>query len=122
MIEKSDRFRHTKAVVPDLEPELRALLQKVSLEAYRALRVRDYGRIDPRLADTGEIFVIEVNASCYLEKDSEFALAARVHGLEFPDLLNRIAEFARARWKIRSRVQRKRKKARESATSSADRG
>ncbi|MGP1614820.1 MAG: hypothetical protein ACTS5Y_07190, partial [Pollutimonas bauzanensis] len=28
--------------------------------------VRDYGRIDLRLAETGEIFVIEVNANCYL--------------------------------------------------------
>jgi D-alanine-D-alanine ligase len=61
--ENSDRFHGTKTIVPDLEPELRARLQKVSLEAYRALRVRDYGRIDLRLAETGEVFVIEVNAN-----------------------------------------------------------
>ena len=41
--EASERFKGTKAVVPNLEPELRARLQKVSLDAYRALRVRDYG-------------------------------------------------------------------------------
>jgi len=42
---------------------LRAQLQKVALDAYRALRVRDYGRIDLRLTETGEIYVIEVNAA-----------------------------------------------------------
>src|SRR5678816_3348482 len=77
--EKSDRFRGTKAIVPDVEPELRARLQKISLAAYRALRVRDYGRVDLRLAETGDIYVIEVNANCYLEKNSEFAMAAKEH-------------------------------------------
>ncbi|HEX2219611.1 MAG TPA: hypothetical protein VHG35_12465, partial [Gemmatimonadales bacterium] len=56
--------------------ELRARLQKVAVDAYRALRVRDYGRVDLRLTDTGEIYVLEVNASCYLEKGSEFAMAS----------------------------------------------
>jgi D-alanine-D-alanine ligase len=115
--EKSERFHGTKAIVPDLEPELRARLQKVSLDAYRALRVRDYGRIDLRLAETGEIFVIEVNANCYLEESSEFAIAARAHGIEYPQLVNRIAELALERWKHRSRAQRKRKKAARAALS-----
>jgi D-alanine-D-alanine ligase len=110
--ESSDRFHGTKAIVPDLEPELKARLQKVSLDAYRALRVRDYGRIDLRLADTGEIFVIEVNAACYLEESSEFAMAAAAQGIQYPELLDRIAQLAIERWKHRSRAQRRRKKAR----------
>lgn len=110
--ESSDRFRGTKAVLPQLEPELRARLQKVSLQAYRALRVRDYGRIDLRLAETGEVFVIEVNANCYLEQHSEFVTAAGALGITYPDLLNHIAELALERWKHRSSAQRKRKKAR----------
>jgi D-alanine-D-alanine ligase len=110
--EDSDRYLGTKAILPNLEPELRARLQKVSVEAFRALRVRDYGRIDLRLAETGEIFVIEVNASCYLEQHSEFATAAAAHGISYPDLLDRIAALALERWKHRNRAQRKRKKAR----------
>jgi len=113
--ESSDRYHGTKVIVPELEPELRARLQKVSLEAYRALRVRDYGRIDLRLAETGEVFVIEVNANCYLEEHSEFAMAAKAQGIEYADLVNRIAQLAVERWKHRSRAQRKRKKAREAA-------
>ena len=111
----SDRYHGTKPVFPDLEPELKARLQRVSMAAYRALRVRDYGRVDLRLTETGEIFVIEVNANCYLEKDSEFARAAAAHGIAYPDLLERIVELAMERWKHRSRAQRRRKKARAAA-------
>ncbi|HLF13028.1 MAG TPA: D-alanine--D-alanine ligase [Gammaproteobacteria bacterium] len=112
--ETSERFHGTTAVLPDLEPELKARLQRVSLEAYRALRVRDYGRIDLRLSETGEIFVIEVNANCYLEQTSEFATAAAAQGIAYPELLNRIAQLAIERWKHRSRAQKKRKKAQAS--------
>ncbi len=111
--EQSDRFKGTEAVVPSLEPELRARLQKVSLEAYRALRVRDYGRVDLRLAETGEIFVIEVNANCYLENKSEFAMAAEADGIAYPELIARIAGLAMERSKMRRRAQRKRKRARD---------
>ena len=62
--------------------------------AYRALRVRDYGRVDLRLTEAGEIYVIEVNANCYLEEKSEFAMAARAAGIEYPELLDRIVQLA----------------------------
>ena len=69
------------------------------MDAYRALRVRDYGRVDIRLTDTGDIYVLEVNASCYLEKNSEFAMAAAAAGLDYPRLIERIVDLAVARRK-----------------------
>jgi D-alanine-D-alanine ligase len=98
--EKSAEYKGTKSVVADgLPPELVAKLQKLALEAYRACRVRDYGRVDLRLAETGELYVIEVNASCYLEPTGEFATAAKAAGMEYPDLINRIVELALERQK-----------------------
>ena len=99
---KSVEYRGTKSVVADIPDELRAKLHKVSLGACRALRVRDYGRVDLRLTDTNEIYVLEVNASCYLERDSEFALAAKAAGLEYPALVNRIVELAVERRRLRA--------------------
>jgi len=112
--ENSERFRGTKAVVAEIEPELRAKLHKASIDAYRALRVCDYGRVDLRLTETGEVYVIEVNAACYLEESSEYVTAAAAHGIPYAQLLNRIAELAIERWKHRSRAQRRRKRARAS--------
>ncbi len=91
-----------KAVIADIPDDLRARLHKVSLDAYRALRVRDYGRVDLRVADTGDIYVLEVNASCYLEKNDEFAMAAREAGIAYPDLIARIVDAAVERTRPRA--------------------
>jgi D-alanine-D-alanine ligase len=99
--EKSPEYKGVKAVVADVPDELRAKLQKAAVDAYRALRVRDYGRVDMRLTESGDIYVIEVNASCYLEQTGEFASAAAVAGVDYPTLINRIADLAAERHKLR---------------------
>jgi D-alanine-D-alanine ligase len=108
----SERYQGTKAVIAQLEPKLNARLRKAALDAYRALRVRDYGRIDMRLSTDGEIHVIEVNASCYLEKGSEFAMAAAAQGIEYGPLVNRIADLALERWRNRAGLRPKKRKKR----------
>jgi D-alanine-D-alanine ligase-like ATP-grasp enzyme len=50
------------------------------------------------VSPAGEIFVIEVNPNCYLERESEFARAARRSGLEFAALIERLLELALARY------------------------
>ena len=97
--ERSKEYKGTRSVLAQLPDELRARLQKVSVDAYRALRVRDYGRVDLRLTETGDIYVIEVNASCYLERGSEFAMAAKATGIEYVDLIKRIVDLAMERYK-----------------------
>jgi D-alanine-D-alanine ligase len=97
--ERSKEYKGTRSVLAQLPDELRARLQKVAVDAFRALRVRDYGRVDLRLTDTGDIYVLEVNASCYLDKDSEFAMAAGAGGLDYKRLIERIVDLALARHK-----------------------
>jgi D-alanine-D-alanine ligase len=100
--EASPEYQGTRAVLADVPDEVRARLQKTALDAYRALRVRDYGRIDLRLTETGEAYVIEVNASCYLEQSGEFATAAAAAGIDYPTLVDRIAELALERYAHRT--------------------
>lgn len=96
---ESVEYKGTRSVLAaDLPDELRARLQKAAVDAARAVRMRDYGRVDLRLTETGEIYVIEVNANCYLEKGSEFATAAAAAGLEFPALIQRIVDLALERY------------------------
>jgi D-alanine-D-alanine ligase len=96
--EGSKEYKGTKSVLANLPDELRARLQKVAVDAFRALRVRDYGRVDLRLTDTGDIYVLEVNASCYLERSSEFAMAAGAAGLDYPRLIERIVNLTLERY------------------------
>jgi D-alanine-D-alanine ligase len=96
--EQSAEFRGTKSVFPtDLEGDLAERLRHVAAEAFAALRLRDYARIDVRVSRDGEIYVIEVNPNCYLERTAEFASAAERDGMEYPALIKRIVELASAR-------------------------
>lgn len=95
---RSKEYKGTKSVIAELPDELRAKLLKVSMDAYRALRVRDYGRVDLRLTGTGEIYVLEVNASCYLEETAEFAMAAAAAGMDYEQMIGRIVDAALERY------------------------
>lgn len=100
----SIEFKGTKTVLAQIPDDLKARLQRVSLDAYRALKVRDYGRVDLRLTHTQDIHVIEVNANCYLEQSSEFAVSAKADGLEYPALIQRIVELAVERYETNGNI------------------
>lgn len=108
-VKSSAEYKGTKSVLADIPGELRARLQRVALDAYRALRVRDYGRVDLRLTQTGEIYVIEVNASCYLEKASEFAVASAASGMAYPDLIQKVLDLAMERYKEAQQAPKRRR-------------
>ncbi len=97
----SPEFNGTRAIVPELPSDLRAHLQKVALDTCRALLVRDFARIDLRLSNSKEVYVIDVNANCDLDRTSEFAAGAEAHGLDYPTLINRIADLAVERHRSR---------------------
>jgi D-alanine-D-alanine ligase len=98
------KFEHDSAqydavnaiVATDLPPEVRSRITMAALEAVYALQVRDYARVDIRLAADGTPYVVEVNANPYLERTSAFALAALQAGMGYNTLINRIVQIA---WK-----------------------
>jgi D-alanine-D-alanine ligase len=92
-------FEGTKAVIAkDLGEELENRIREVCVDAFKALQLRDYGRVDLRMTEGGEIYILEVNPNCYLEQASEFAMAAAHAGLDYSALINRIIELAAARY------------------------
>lgn len=94
-----EEFAGTESIFPeDIDDDLRERMAKVSIAAFQALRLRDYARIDLRVTPEGEIYVIEANPNCYLEKNGEFARAAQKDGIEYNDLIARIVELAAARY------------------------
>lgn len=98
---ESAAYAGTETLVADIAPGLRAQLVDVAQKAATVFRVRDYGRVDLRLDAAGEPHVIEVNPSCYLERDSEFAMAARASGWTYEGLVEHIARNAIARYRMR---------------------
>jgi D-alanine-D-alanine ligase len=73
-----------------LGPELKTKITNICKRTYRALGLSGYARIDLRLKENGEVFVIEANPNPEIAKGEDFADAARKHGWEYPELVNRI--------------------------------
>ena len=92
-------YAGTKSIFPEnLGEELVERLHAVAIDAFQALRLRDYARVDMRVNAAGEIYVLEINPNCYLEKDAEFARAAKQAGIGYDALIARIVELASARY------------------------
>lgn len=92
-------FAATRSLFPaQLDADLASRMQRAAIDAFQALRLRDYARIDLRVTDSGEIYVIEVNPNCYLERESEFARAAARSGMDYDALIARITDLAMARY------------------------
>ena len=94
-----EEFAGTRSVFPNGVPEdLVGRMQRVAVECFQALRLRDYARIDLRVTPGDDVYVIEVNPNCYLERESEFARAAARAGLSYDALISRIVDLAAARY------------------------
>jgi D-alanine-D-alanine ligase len=92
-------FAGTRSVFPDGMPEdVVKRMQAVAVECFQALRLRDYARIDLRVTPGRDVYVIEVNPNCYLERESEFARAAERAGHTYEALISRIVDLATARY------------------------
>jgi D-alanine-D-alanine ligase len=96
---EGEEFAGTRSVLASgLEEDLAKRTQQVAVDAFHALRLRDYARVDMRVTDGGDIYVLEVNPNCYLERESEFARSAASAGIKFDNLIARILELATARY------------------------
>jgi len=74
----------------DLPEGVERRIVRLAKRIYRALGISGYARIDMRLDGDGQIWVLEANANPDLSRDEDFAESARVTGLEYPGLLDRI--------------------------------
>ena len=69
-------------------------LQKIALEAHRALGLRDLSRADFLVDGNNAITLLEVNSMPGMTPTSLYPDGARARGLEFPELLNSLIESA----------------------------
>ncbi|MGH9398863.1 MAG: D-alanine--D-alanine ligase family protein [Thermoanaerobaculia bacterium] len=96
---ETEAYKVTKsAPVEDMDEETTQRLEEKALAAYRALKLRDYGRIDMRLTASGAVYVIEANPNPWLSSGAEFAMAARKSGRTYTQLIGEIVDLAKARY------------------------
>jgi len=74
----------------DLPPDVDARVREVAAEAYRAAGCRDFARVDIRLEDDRDPWVLEINTIPGLTETGPTPLAAEHGGLTFAQLIERI--------------------------------
>ena len=96
---ETEAYKVTKsAVAEDLDEETAKVLSDTALSAYRALKLRDYGRIDMRLSKKkDEVYVIEANPNPWLYSGAEFSMAAKKAGRNYTALIGEIVDLAMVR-------------------------
>ncbi len=88
----------------DVNGRLKSAIEAVSKDAFGALEVRDWCRIDVRLDSEGTPHIIELNPLPGILKDPKcnscFPKAARAAGLSFTGMVNGVLDAARKRYGI----------------------
>ena len=73
-------------------------LQEVAIAAYKSIECRDLGRVDFRVDEKGNPFVLEINPLPNLSPSEVFPMCAKAHGLTYDQLINKILGFALSRY------------------------
>jgi D-alanine-D-alanine ligase len=94
-VETSQEYLNTKVICPAVvEPELAERINSVALQAFRAVGGRGYGRVDMRLGEGDQPYVLEVNCNPCLDEGMGIAREAEQAGISFPQLLQLIIRAA----------------------------
>jgi len=83
-------------------PEAQALaIQHLCKRTFRALELSGYARVDLRLEENGNVWVIEANPNPQIAKGEDFAASAEKVGLSYETVLQRIINLG-LRWQPES--------------------
>jgi D-alanine-D-alanine ligase len=79
---------------PQLPTAVAARIRRTALEAFRAIGVRDYGRVDIRLSAAGVPYVVDVNPNCDLAPHAGMARATSAVGIDYGALARLLVRYA----------------------------
>ncbi|MBI4650649.1 D-alanine--D-alanine ligase [Candidatus Desantisbacteria bacterium] len=88
----------SKHIVPaKLSLELTKKLQNTALAVHTALGCRDYSRVDIRMDNDNNFYILEINTLPGMTNLSLLPDAAKSAGIDFPDLVEKIVKMANKR-------------------------
>jgi D-alanine-D-alanine ligase len=80
--------------------ELTEKINDIAVAAYKAVGCKDFGRVDFRIDNQGNPYVLEVNPLPCLAIDDAYGVTAKVLGISFEDMINRILTEALKRYRM----------------------
>lgn len=93
-----DRIRRRDAITyvcpAKVNKELEKRIIDVAVKAYSALECRDFGRVDIRVDNSGNPYVLEINPLPSLSLEDVFMVIAKYLGIGYGGVINRILDCA----------------------------
>lgn len=80
-----------------IDEKLAKKLQDIAVRAYKSVDCRDFGRVDFRLDEKGNPYILEINPLPNLSPDDVFVLFGKVVGLSYNQIINKILDEAMVR-------------------------
>ena len=89
----------TQKICPaNLAPEVSEKMQHLAKEAFHALGIFDFARIDLRMDSEGKFYILELNSMASLGLTGSYVHAAKVAGYTYDSLVNRMLDVAAVRY------------------------
>lgn len=91
-------YKSTPPVCPaPIKKDLSHKLQDLAVSAFKAMGCRDYARVDFRMNQQGEVFILEVNPNPDISLDAGYARALKAAGIDYADFWKLLIANARKR-------------------------
>ena len=74
----------------ELTKEQEDKIRRTSKRIYRRLGLSGYARLDYRMNEAGEVYLLEANPNPNIAKNDEFATSAMALGMDYPKLLEKV--------------------------------
>ncbi len=96
VLAKDDSLQY--ACPAPISSELTQRLQAIAVLAYKSVDCRDFGRVDFRVDEQGNLFILEINPLPSLAKQDVFNLFPQTMGSTYQKTVNQILDFALERY------------------------
>lgn len=82
----------------ELDEAIAGEMKKQCIAAFKALQLRDFSRVDIRMDEEGNLFILEINSMASLGRTGSYVHAASVAGYDYKALVNRMLDVAVVRY------------------------
>ncbi len=95
--DKKERPRQ-KICPANISDEIAEEMTQLSKEAFRALQLRDFARVDIRMDKDNKIYLLEINSMASLGRTGSYVYAAQVAGYDYKALVNKMLDVSVVRY------------------------
>ena len=81
-----------------IDDKLKEELGRLTRETFRTLGIYDFCRVDFRMDDKGNLYILELNSMASLGSTGSYVMAAKTAGYTFENLINRMLDVAVERY------------------------